>query len=92
MSMKMGKDSYQQLIKENIEWLERFPDTLERKHIKHILIASVNFYYPESRITELENALNEAADDVEKQKVVGEGRRLHYSHKYRAIAKGEDNE
>ena len=44
------------------------------------------------RITELENALNDAADDVEKQKVVGEGRRLHYSHKYRAIAKGEDNE
>lgn len=65
MSMKMGKDSYEKLIKENIEWIEQFPDTLERKHIKHILIASVNFYYPETRITKLENALNEAAYALE---------------------------
>ena len=35
MSMKMGKDYYEKLIKENIEWIEQFPDTLERKHIKH---------------------------------------------------------
>ena len=42
-----------------------------------------------ARITELENALNEAADDIKKQKVVGEGRRIHYSNKYRAIAKGD---
>ena len=85
MSMKMGKDYYEKLIKENIEWIEQFPDTLERKHIKHILIASVNFYYPETRIIELENALNKACDAIPRDSAS-----YAVAAKYRAIASNKD--
>jgi len=76
-------------------WLELsgdFKDYTQKANYAIGIIKLLN----KTRITELEaelkvknNALLEAADDVEKQKVVGEGRRLHYSNKYRAIAKGE---
>lgn len=46
MSVKMTKSAYKQLCKENVEWLEQFPDTLERKHIIAIIHASIEHEYP----------------------------------------------
>ena len=46
MSIKLNKDSYQELIEQNIEWLNKQPQTLEREHIKKIVLDSINFYYP----------------------------------------------
>ena len=50
MTMKLNKESYVQLIKEDIDWLEKTEDCLERQHIKLVLLDSIRKYYDEERI------------------------------------------
>jgi hypothetical protein len=47
MTMRLNKLGYQQLIDEDIAWLEKIPRTLERDHIISVLRASVTHGYPE---------------------------------------------
>lgn len=44
--MRLNKLGYQQLIDEDIAWLEKIPRTLERDHIIVVLKASVDHEYP----------------------------------------------
>jgi hypothetical protein len=44
--MRLNKLGYQQLIDEDIAWLEKIPRTLERDHIIAVLKASVDHEYP----------------------------------------------
>jgi len=47
MSGKLNKNSYQQLIDEDIAWLKaNAPDCLERQHIILALECSIDMYYP----------------------------------------------
>ena len=46
MGTKMNKESYQKLIDEDLEWLNKQPRTLERIHIADIVKESIDFYYP----------------------------------------------
>lgn len=46
MSQKMNRESFVQLVTENIEWLMKQPRTLEREHTIGILKECVDFYYP----------------------------------------------
>lgn len=46
MSYRLNKLGYQQLIAEDIAWLERFSRTLERDHIIMVLQASIEHEYP----------------------------------------------
>jgi hypothetical protein len=51
MSMKLNKPGYEQLINEDIEWLEKkVPRTLERDHIVAVLKASIEHEYPEATV------------------------------------------
>jgi len=45
--MRLNKASYEQLINEDIAWLEKIPRTLERDHIIAVLKASIEHEYPE---------------------------------------------
>ena len=47
MVSKLNKNAYEQLIQEDIDWLEKHTeDTLEQNHIIAVLKDSVRFYYP----------------------------------------------
>ena len=46
----MNKATFQKLIDENIEWLEKMPKSLERDLIIHIVKDSPEKYYPENKI------------------------------------------
>lgn len=48
MSYRLNKKVYEQLINEDIAWLEKVPRTLEREHIIAILKASIKHEYPSS--------------------------------------------
>jgi hypothetical protein len=45
MSGKMNRPAYEKLIEENIAWLNKYPDTLERRHIEQILRSSPGHEY-----------------------------------------------
>lgn len=45
--MKMNKDAYIEIIKEDIVWLRKQPRTCEREHIEIVLNNSIQFNYPE---------------------------------------------
>lgn len=46
MSGKLTRESYQEIIAEDIAWLEKLgPNCLERRHIALVLNASVRYYY-----------------------------------------------
>ncbi len=47
MSSKLNKFAYEQLINEDIEWINTMPRTLEREHIIDVLKYSVKLFYPE---------------------------------------------
>lgn len=46
MPCQLNKAAYEQLIKEDVEWLRQQPRTLERHHIEQVLLSSVDCYYP----------------------------------------------
>ena len=41
----LNREAYERLIKEDIEWLKQFPDTLQRDHIEQILYWSICALY-----------------------------------------------
>lgn len=43
---RLNKSGYEQLINEDIAWLEKIPRTLERDHIIAVLKASIEHEYP----------------------------------------------
>lgn len=46
MSMRLNKEGYEQLINEDIAWLEKSSsDTLERRHIIAVLLTSIYHEY-----------------------------------------------
>ena len=49
MTQKLNKKSYVQLIKEDIEWLEKTEDCLERQLIKLVLLDSIYKYYDDEK-------------------------------------------
>lgn len=51
MGIKINKESYEKLIKEDILFLDKHcPPALELDHIKAIIRDSVDWYYPDSGI------------------------------------------
>lgn len=76
MSGKLNKHTYEQLIQEDIEWLERQPHSLERMHIIAIVQRSAFHEYPEKDfrvendclrddVVELREALRKIASKTE---------------------------
>ncbi len=45
MSSRLNRPAYERLIRENIEWLDKQPRTLERDHIRMILDQAVEYEY-----------------------------------------------
>jgi hypothetical protein len=45
MALRLNKRAYHKMILEDLKWLEQFPDTLERRHIEHIILDSTKCYY-----------------------------------------------
>jgi len=45
MAHKLPRDAYEDLIAENIDWLEKQPLTLERQHVIEIVRASADHEY-----------------------------------------------
>jgi len=55
---QLNKDSYAQLIKEDIHWLlEKTEDCLERQHIESILMNSIDLIYNKNE-RKIENESN----------------------------------
>ena len=72
----MSKEAYEKLIRENVEWLNKQPDTLEREHIELILWESIKFYYP---------------DCLEEKKVVQEIPKITYTETLRPKWRDRDD-
>ena len=51
--MRLNKLGYQQLIGEDIAWLEKMPRTLERDHIILVLQTSIEYEYPSFTMKDL---------------------------------------
>lgn len=73
MSIKLNKESYEKLIKEDLDYLnEHCPDSLELDHIKLIVCSSIDWYYPDkntcSALRMIESRLKV---ELQKQKDVG---------------------
>lgn len=45
MASKLNRAAYEQMVKEDLDWLDQQPDTLEREHIRHIVSDSIRVYY-----------------------------------------------
>ena len=48
MTSKMSKDCYETIIAEDLQWLDMQKDSLENRHIKHLLLDSINMFYPDN--------------------------------------------
>jgi hypothetical protein len=49
MSSKLNRSAYEQMVREDLAWLDGLPDvqdSFERHHIRHIVADSVECYYP----------------------------------------------
>jgi len=42
---RISRRAYEQMVKEDIEWLRQQPDTLERDHLEQIAFWSINAIY-----------------------------------------------
>lgn len=61
MSTTLNKDAYEQLIKQNLDFLNKHcPDTLELKHIKLVLIKSIDFLYSKTEELKFDKETSEA--------------------------------
>ena len=61
MAGKLTKSAYTQLISEDLLWLEKQPHSIEKTHIKEIVMRSINHEYP--NLTEAEK-LFKAVDEL----------------------------
>lgn len=67
MSGKITRLAYQQLIAENIAWLEAQPRTLEREHIIGIVRESERYYYVEAQDGAIKAARAKALQPLDKR-------------------------
>jgi hypothetical protein len=44
----MTRDSYCEVVLQDIAWLDKQPDSLEKQHIERVLKHSVHLYYPKN--------------------------------------------
>lgn len=73
MNIKISKDEYEKLTKEDLYFLnEHCPDSLELDHIKVIIISSIDWYYPDKNTcTALKRIENRLKVELKKQKDAG---------------------
>lgn len=73
MSIKISKESYEKLIKEDLAFLDRHcPSTLELDHIKAIIRDSVDWYYPSKEVGyAIRRIENKLIAELKKQKKEG---------------------
>lgn len=71
--MKINKSAYENLIKEDLDFLNKHcPDSLELDHIKLIICSSVDWYYPsKSTCSALKRIENRIKVELQKQKNAG---------------------
>lgn len=58
MNMRMTRDSYEEIITQDLEWLRRQPRSLESEHIAVVLEHSVNLEYPKREPFERPEAMS----------------------------------
>lgn len=73
MSIKISKEAYEKLIKEDLDFLnEHCPESLELDHIKLIVCSSIDWHYPDKNtytaLTRIEHRLK---IELQKQKNAG---------------------
>jgi hypothetical protein len=73
MSIKIDKNTYEKLIKEDLDFLNKHcPDSLELDHIKLIVCSSIDWYYPDKNTcTALKRIDNRLKVELQKQKDAG---------------------
>lgn len=73
MSIKISKEAYEKLIKEDLDFLnEHCPDSLELDHIKVIICSSIDWHYPDKNTcTALKRIENRLKVELQKQKDAG---------------------
>lgn len=73
MNIKISKEAYEKLIKEDLYFLnEHCPDSLELDHIKVIIFSSIDWYYPDKNTcTALKRIENRLKVELQKQKDAG---------------------
>lgn len=73
MSIKIDKNAYEKLIKEDLDFLNKHcPDSLELDHIKVIICSSIDWYYPDKNTcTALKRIENRLKVELNKQKDEG---------------------
>ena len=73
MTIKISKEAYEKLIKEDLYYLnEHCPDSLELDHIKVIIFSSIDWYYPDKNTcTALKRIENRLKVELQKQKDAG---------------------
>lgn len=73
MSIKISKEAYEKLIKEDLDFLDKHcPERLELDHIKAIIRSSIDWYYPDKNTcTALKRIENRLKVELNKQKDEG---------------------
>lgn len=73
MSIKIDKNAYEKLIKEDLDFLNKHcPDSLEFDHIKLIVCSSIDWYYPDKNTcTALKRIENRLKVELQEQKDAG---------------------
>lgn len=73
MSIKISKEAYEKLIKEDLGFLDKHcPKSLELDHIKAIIRSSIVWYYPDKNTcTALKRIENRLKVELQKQKDAG---------------------
>lgn len=73
MSIKISKEAYEKLIKEDLDFLDKHcPDSLELDHIKAIIRSSIDWHYPDKNTcTALKRIENRLKVELRKQKDAG---------------------
>jgi predicted RNase H-like nuclease (RuvC/YqgF family) len=66
----MSRDAYERIVQEDVEWLLKQPDTLERHHIEQLLLDSPRMYYADNytdmsrRVSVLSSKIKELAEST----------------------------
>ena len=73
MSIKIDKNAYEKLIKEDLDFLNKhYPDSLEFDHIKLIVCSSIDWHYPhKNTCTALKRIENRFIVKLQEQKDAG---------------------
>lgn len=69
MSMKLNQSAFEQLIAEDIAWLEKQPRMLEQEHIIMCVREAVRYYYVDAQDEAITNARLNALRPPEKHEM-----------------------